>query len=201
MFWIREPLTAEIRDFLSNNALASFSYRELGCTKGRNVGGYNTDRYRIQLGSGPEAWERAKRAVRDWRMLSLDWARMCWPYKKLVPGTVIAVKAHHFGFYSLHAAKIVYVVDEPARFGVACGTLKSHALSGEESFQVYQENDGKVFFELTAISKPQHWLAWVFYPLLRQMQSNFAKDALHAMLEAITALNEPNQPADEPTSD
>jgi len=97
MLWIREPLTAEIRDFLSNNALSSFSYRELGCTKGRNVSGFNTDRYRIQLGTGPETWERAKRAVRDWRMFSIDWARMCWPYKKLVPGTVIAVKAHHFG--------------------------------------------------------------------------------------------------------
>jgi len=101
----------------------------------------------------------------------------------------------------LNAAKIVYVVDEPTRFGVACGTLKTHAICGEESFLVYQEEDGKVYFELTAISKPRHWLAWFFYPLVRQLQSNFAKDSLHAMLEAMTAPNAPGRAAGEPASD
>lgn len=185
MFRFREPLTAEIRDFLSNNALTSFSYKDLGCTRGRSVPGFNTDRLRIQLGGGDIIFEKAKRAIRDWRMFNIEWVKLCWPYKKLVPGTVVAVQAHHYGFYSLNAAKILYVVDEPKRFGFAYGTLVKHVARGEELFLVYQEDDGSVWYEVTAISRPNHWLAWVFYPLTRRRQARFAKDSLQAMLEAM----------------
>ena len=102
MIRFREPLTADIRDFLNNSALTAFSYLDLGCTRGRNVAGYNTDRFRIELGSEEATFEKAKRALRDWRGFSTDWARICWPYKKIVPGAVVAVLAHHYGFYSVN---------------------------------------------------------------------------------------------------
>ena len=72
MIRFREPLTADIRDFLNNNALTEFSYSDLGCTRGRNVAGFNTDRFRIELGTGDATLEKAKRAIRDWRGFSTD---------------------------------------------------------------------------------------------------------------------------------
>lgn len=187
MFRLREPLTADIRDFLNSNALTAFSYKDLGCTRGRSVPGFNTDRARIQLGSGDIIFERAKRAIRDWRMFSMEWVKLCWPYKKLIPGTVVAIQAHHFGFYSVNAAKILYVVEEPQRFGFAYGTLMNHVARGEELFVVYQDEDGKVWYELTAISRPNHWLMWLFYPLARRRQGRFLADSMQAMLEAMVA--------------
>ena len=191
MLRFREPLTADIRDFLNNNALTEFSYPDVGCTKGRSLPGYNTDRYRIQLGKGDVSFERSKRALRDWRMFSTEWVRICWPYKKLIPGTVVAAQAHHYGLFSVNAARIVYVVDEPRRFGFAYGTMGNHMVRGELLFVVYQEEDGRVFYELTSISRPNHWLSWVFYPLTRQLQTRFAQDSLHALLEALSGPDVP----------
>lgn len=185
MIRFREPLTADIRDFLNSNALTAFSYSDLGCTRGRNVAGFNTDRFRIELGTGEITFEKAKRALRDWRGFSTDWVRLCWPYKKIVPGTVVAVLAHHYGIYSVNAARIVYAVDEPKRFGYALGSLTSHMVRGEMLLVTYLQDDGRVYYELTSITRPGHWLSWVFYPLARQLQNQFARDSLHALLESM----------------
>jgi len=189
MIRLSEPLTADIRDFLNNNALTEFSYRDLGCTRGRNVAGFNTDRLRIEVGTGEETLEKAKRSLRDWRQFSTAWVRLCWPYKKLAPGTVVAVVAHHYALVSVNAARIVYVIDEPTRFGFAFGTLTRHVVRGEMAFLVYLEESGKVFYEVTSISRPAHWLSWVFYPLGRQLQTRFMRDSLHALLASL--LNQP----------
>lgn len=200
MIRFREPLTADIRDFLNNNALTEFSYSDLGCTRGRNVVGFNTDRFRIELGTGDAALEKAKRAIRDWRGFATDWVRLCWPYKKIAPGAVVAVLVHHYGVYSLNAARIVYVVDEPKKFGFAFGSLLRHILRGEMLFLVYQEPDGKVYYELTSISRPRHWLTWVFYPLGRQLQNRFSRDSLRALLESMMAPDSRRSVPAEPAS-
>ncbi len=174
---------------MNNNALTEYSYSDQGCTRGRNVAGFNTDRVRIELGLGDVVLEKAKRGLRDWQGFSTDWVRLCWPYKKIVTGAVVAILAHHYTLYSLNAARIVYVIDAPKRFGFALGSLMRHVLRGEVSFLVYQEADGKVYYELTSISRPGHWLSWLFYPLTRQLQHRFARDSLHAFLESMLARN------------
>ena len=201
MIRFREPLTADIRDFLNNSALTAFSYLDLGCTRGRNVAGYNTDRFRIELGAEEATFEKAKRALRDWRGFSTDWVRICWPYKKIVPGAVVAVLAHHYGFYSVNAARIVYVVDEPKRFGFALGSLSNHMVRGELLLVVYAEGEGRVFYELTFVSRPAHWLSWVFYPLGRQLQKAFARDSLHALLESLLQRDTPRRSSTVPETE
>lgn len=200
MIRFREPLTADIRDFLNSNALTAFSFPDLGCTRGRNVAGFNTDRFRIELGTGEAVYEKAKRALRDWRGFATDWVRLCWPYKKIVPGTVVAVLISHYGLYSVNACRVVYVVDEPKRFGFALGSLTSHVLRGEMLSLVYQEDDNRVFYEVTTISRPGHWLSWVFYPLGRHLQNSFARDSLHALLEAMMAQEVPRRATTETES-
>jgi hypothetical protein len=49
-----------------------------------------------------------------------------WPNAPIQAGTEVAVAVYHFGFYSLNATRVVYVVDETRpiqRFGFALGTL------------------------------------------------------------------------------
>jgi uncharacterized protein (UPF0548 family) len=79
--------------------------------------------------SGEIAWQRAVEAVRGWQMFNMPRLRLCWPTAPLPVGTEVAVLVHHFGFFSLNACRIVYLVDDNAgtkRFGFAYGTLNEH---------------------------------------------------------------------------
>jgi hypothetical protein len=63
---------------------------------------------------GRAAYARAVDALRHWRMTTLGWASIHPPRATLAPGTVVAMVVHHFGFWSTHACRIVYAVDEVA---------------------------------------------------------------------------------------
>ena len=51
-------------------------------------------------------------------------------------------------------ARVVAVVDEPARCGFAYGTLDGHPVSGEESFVVHRSPDGSVWLTLRSLTRP-----------------------------------------------
>jgi uncharacterized protein (UPF0548 family) len=107
-------------------------------------------------------------------------------------GTDVAVSIHHFGFYSLNACRIVYVVDEEGtvkRFGFAYGTLAEHAETGEERFTVeWNRGDDRVWYYILAFSRPKKMLARLGYPLSRLLQKRFANGSKAAMLEAVSRM-------------
>jgi len=93
----------------------------------------------------------------------------------------------HFGFYSLNACRIVYVVDEhgpPRRFGFAYGTLPAHVECGEERFMIEMSADGTVSYSLRAVSKPRLLLTRIGYPIVRRLQKRFVRDSQAAMFAA-----------------
>jgi uncharacterized protein (UPF0548 family) len=120
-------------------------------------------------------------------MFSMPWVRLHWPSAPIQVGTDVAVSTHHFGFYSLNACRIVYVVDEEGpieRFGFAYGTLGEHAESGEERFTVeWNREDDSVWYDILAFSRPRQMLARLGYPLSRLLQKKFAKGSKLAMLQ------------------
>jgi uncharacterized protein (UPF0548 family) len=105
-----------------------------------------------------------------------------------VQGTVAAVLASHFGFYSLNFCRVVYLLDDDGpvrRTGFAYGTLIEHAERGEELFSVeWHRPDDSVHYEVLAYSQPAHWLARLGYPLARNLQRRFARESLAAMAAA-----------------
>ena len=149
---------------------------------------YNVDHNRIQLGSGEVTWQRATEAIRSWRMFSIEWVNLHWPSAAIQVGTDVVVSVHHFGFYSLNACRIVYVVDEEGpmkRFGFAYGTLAEHAESGEERFTIeWNRADDSVWYDILAFSRPRQMLARLGYPLSRSLQKRFAEGSKAAMLKA-----------------
>lgn len=77
-----------------------------------------------------------------------------------------------FGPFAVKApARVVYVIDEPNRKGFAYGTLPGHPESGEEAFILERTDDGSVWLEIRALSRPAGWFWWMVYPVLRLMQS------------------------------
>jgi uncharacterized protein (UPF0548 family) len=117
--------------------------------------------------------------------LTTVFAGDCEPVK----GTVAAVLASHFGFYSLNFCRVVYVLDDDGpirRTGFAYGTLIEHAERGEELFSVeWHRHDDSVHYEVLAYSQPAHWLAKLGYPFARRLQLRFARESMAAMAAAV----------------
>ncbi len=189
MFSLRRPSEDEIRRHLAAQRYLPFSYREVGATReGAPPKGYAVDRYRARLGNGEEVFERAKEALRGWRQLDLGWAEVVPREAPLEVGTTVAVLARQYGFWSLNAARVVYLVggsDRVERFGFAYGTLPGHGEKGEERFTVeWNHEDDSVHYDVLAFSRPNHPLAWLGFPLARTLQRRFARDSKGEMVRA-----------------
>ena len=118
-------------------------------------------------------------------MFDMEWIELCRPNAPIEPGSTVAVLARHFGFWSLNVCRIVYVLDEPRRYGYAYGTLPEHAETGEERFTVEWREDDSVWYDIRAFSRDKHPLAKTAYPLSRMLQARFRRDSGLAMQRAV----------------
>ena len=82
------------------------------------------------------------------------------------------------------AGRVVYVIDEPTRSGFAYGTLPCHPERGEEAFTVARRGD-RIWFEITAFSRPRHPLARIGAPVTRLFQVRVTQAYLDAMRRAL----------------
>jgi uncharacterized protein (UPF0548 family) len=135
LFSLRKPSDDAVRRFLSSQKDLPFSYKEVGASReGVVPRGYTVDRYRVKLGEGAEAYERAVEALRGWRQFALGWVQLLPPDAPIEVGTTVGVRVRHYGFWSLNPARIVYLVEEMGdveQFGFGYGTLPVHAERGE----------------------------------------------------------------------
>jgi uncharacterized protein (UPF0548 family) len=188
MFRLRKPNEARLERIRASYGDLPLSYAEIGCSRDTAPPGYVVDNYRVQLGSGPAVFERARQAVRDWRVLRLGWVEPCWPDAPVKEGTLVGTVARVFGLWTVNVSRIVYVVEEEgpvSRYGFAYGTLPGHAECGEERFVVeWRRADDSVWYDLRAVSRPGGWLTWLAYPLTRRLQRRFGRDSMRALVEA-----------------
>ena len=191
MFQFSEPSTQRISRFLDAQRGATFSYDEVGASRGdaKVPTGYAVDHNRVRLGEGRETFGRAVAALYTWKMFDLGWARVVPEGAPVEVGTTVAVLAKHYGFHSLNPCRISYTIEQDggdlARRGFAYGTLPDHGEKGEERFTVeWRRIDDSVFYDLYAFSRPNQLLAKLGYPLARHLQHRFAGDSLQAMVRA-----------------
>jgi uncharacterized protein (UPF0548 family) len=123
-------------------------------------------------------------------MFDLGWASICWPDAKIEAGTTVAALARHLGFWSLHPARIVFLVDDDdarmRRVGFAYGTLRGHGERGEETFIIERlYSDDSVWYDLRSFSRPGQLLTALGYPLARILQKRFARESTQRMLNAV----------------
>ncbi|HEY2866811.1 MAG TPA: DUF1990 domain-containing protein [Pyrinomonadaceae bacterium] len=194
MFLLTKPTTDRIDNFLNQREADTFSYPDVGATRESTpLQRYNIDHNRQLLGSGEQVFEKAKTAVRQWKMFEVPGLELFYPDTPIEPGRNVAPLAHHLGFWSLNSCRIVYVIDEPYRFGFAYGTLTQHVEIGEERFTVeFHPDTGEVWYDIFAISRPGSLLIKLGYPYSRYKQKQFAVGSKAAMLRAVT--NDPISP-------
>lgn len=188
VFSVVKPAPEVIRKFLQSQENQPFSYEQLGASRQGAPQGYDVDHHRVQLGSGAQIFEEARKALRRWKMFDLSWISLCWPDTPIEANATVAILAWHAGFWSLNACRIVYLIEEHGaceRCGFAYGTLPGHGERGEERFTVEQRgDDDSVWYDIYAFSRPR-LLTRLAYPYARLLQQRFARDSIEAMRQAV----------------
>ena len=185
MFTLFEPSGAQIEDFLSRQKDLPFSYSEVGASQTTIPSDYPINHHRIQLGSGADAFARAKNAIQNWTMYKLSWTQLYPIDAPVAVDGVVCVVVNHGFCWSLNSCRIIYIIEENGereRFGFAFGTLPGHSEEGEERFTIeWCHADDSVWFELLAFARPHHILAKIGFPFVRLFQRKFAEDCGQAM--------------------
>jgi uncharacterized protein (UPF0548 family) len=188
MFFLNRPGPESISEFLSAQKQQQFSYEHVGASRTQAPSGYVVDHNRIQLGEGRIVFDRAKNAIKQWKMFDISWLQLFWPDVPIAEGATVAIAVSHLGFWSLNAARIVYTIEEQGaieRYGFAYGTLPDHAEMGEERFTVeFHAEDESVWYDLYAFSRPRA-LARLALSYTRALQKKFASDSKIAMQRAV----------------
>ncbi len=188
MFMLTEPSLQVVREFIATQSDSTFSYAAVGATNAVPPPEYTLDHNRVQLGLGNEVYEHAVEALRRWRQFDLGWVKIVPPRSRIEVGTTVAVQARTFGFWSLNACRIVYLISDEGpikRFGFAYGTLADHVERGEERFTVeWHREDNSVWYDILAFSRPAHPLVRTAFPLARMLQKRFVKESLSLMTAA-----------------
>jgi uncharacterized protein (UPF0548 family) len=186
MLRLRRPGSEIVRRFLASQHGLELSYDgEAGTNRDETPPGYATDHNRQQLGTGAATFERAKEAIRAWKMFPAPWTVIEPVTTPITTGETLAVHVRVLGVWFLNATRIVYTIDEPRRFGFAYGTLPGHAERGEERFTVEWLDDDTVWYDVLAFSRPRHFLARVMYPLARMFQRRFGRQSKASMDAAV----------------
>ena len=184
MFKISEPNERDVELFIAGQRNLPFTYKEVGATNTTPPTGYTVDHNRIQLGEGESTYECAVEALKNWQQFDLGWVTIVPRGVVVETGATVAVKARAFATWSLNACRVVYVIDEPRRFGFAYGTLPDHVERGEERFFVEWLDDDSVWYDILAFSRPQHPIVKLSAPLARRLQKRFARESLARMKSA-----------------
>ena len=179
------PVDSDLQSYLLQQANASHSYAEVGASQTGFPTGYDHDYNRFHLGKGRLAFQQARRAIEEWRPFANGWTEVYPKEAPLAVGTTVAVLFRLCGLWWRNSTRIVYVVDEPDRFGFAYGTLVGHVERGEEYFGVEMDDEGEVWFRLEAFSRPAYWATRLTYPLARFFQRRFVRAAGRAMQAAV----------------
>ena len=182
MFFLLKPDPIKIQKYLN---IAIRRGDKPNYTQGLDLdpppAGFVVDHHRILLGT--DCYPTARRQLQQWKMFEMGWVRLCWEDAPIAVGVTIASLISLGIVWSLCPVRIVSVIDEPRRAGFSYATLPDHEECGEERFLVEWLENGEVWFDVYAISRPRHWLARLGKPVVRLLQKRFARGAMRAMLE------------------
>jgi uncharacterized protein (UPF0548 family) len=199
MHSFRKPSAETVRNFLHAQAKLDFTYSPVGATADPSPpAAYRLNHTRHRIGTGREAFDRAKAALRRWDQFRIGWVEIQPADAPIRPGQVVAIVAHRLGLWWLNACRVVYVVDEDdpaapyARFGFAYGTLPDHVGSGEERFLVdWDAQTDSVYYDVQAYSRPHMILARLGYPYMRRSQRRFGAESAAAMERSMAEAGTP----------
>ena len=153
----------------------SLTYPQVGATRaaGPLPAGYHHLRYRTCLGEVPLA--AAGDAILGWRMHRAAGTRIEASAPRATPGVEVTVGLGVGRLRITAPCRVVWIVEEDDRVGFAYGTLPGHPEHGEESFVAGRAADGRVWFTVTAFSRPARWFTRAAGPVVVLFQQAYVR--------------------------
>lgn len=175
------PSDPNLLSFLQEQSSKDFTYPKVGATQSTAPKHFDEDHNFIELGHGEQLWQGAKSLLNTWQHFPQPWTKVVDPNERIKEGQTVAVLFRIFGIWFSNSARIVYIIDEPNRYGFAYGTLPGHIEMGEELFLLERDDRGGISYHIKAFSRPAHWLVRLGYPIARFFQARFVRASLAAM--------------------
>lgn len=147
---------------------ARFTYPEVGHSAGEPPPGYAAFTYTRTLAT--RDFGAASAALLSWQVQLRSGIRVAASSANVEADSVVLMRIGLGPFAVGAPCRVVYVVDEPDRQGFAYGTLPGHPESGEESFVLQVEDNGRLIFTITAFSRPATVLTKLAGPIGRAAQ-------------------------------
>ena len=152
--------------------------------------GFRFTRTLEPLGDGPDVLARAVAGLEAWAVYP-GWLTLYPAQPPLKVETDVALITGLGPLKTVSAVRVVNIEKDiekdNAHAAFTLGTLPQHAVSGGERFCVYRDEQERVWYELTAVSKPQQPLVKLGAPVLRLVQTQFAKDSLRSLRRFIAS--------------
>jgi uncharacterized protein (UPF0548 family) len=190
---LREPSAAELaarRGELSGAPLAAPADLIDRVDHGRRPAAWFLDESGGSLGRGEQTWRAAIAAVERWGFYEQEWLRLS-PPSRIEVGALAAMIVRVGPLWFTNWCRITERIAEDRRFGFVYVTLGDHAEAGAERFLVNRADDGEIRWQLTAVSRPGAWFAWIGQPAVRVLQARFRRGALAAMRAAVSVAGGP----------
>ena len=190
---LRPPSADEIAKALG--ADNRFTYPEVGLSRElalpaareRLSRRYDVDLREFPLGKGRDVFERARASLLAWRHFEVPWLTFhcTGPVSQ---GQAVASVLAIAGVWFVNPCRVVYTeLDRADRVAYGYGTLRGHAESGEERFEVsFDPVSEGVVYRLSAFSRPALLATTVAYPFARRIQKRFAVASARALAQAST---------------
>lgn len=180
MLTLQSPTSSKLKTWLRALQDEPLSYSHRSGIESPPQKGFIPDVHRVRLGSGSETYQQACAALDAWQMFP-TWAVVHPRGSEQTSGKIVAMVARICGLWWINPCRILRRCDSERTHGFVYGTLPQHTECGEERFQVEFLADDSVWYEIRAFSRPQHWMAWLGFPLARWWQCQFVKDSQAAM--------------------
>ena len=183
---LQKPDRRQLEALKASQRNMPVTYERIGATERKEATpGYEWDEHRTLLGRGEDVFEAARDVLSQWGMLPDNWIALHSSDTPQRRGRIVVIAVKVLFTWWLNSAKIVYTINEYRRYGFAYGTLPAHAECGEERFLVEMDDEGRVWYRITAFSRPRHWLAKIFKNLTRRYQMRFAQDSIATVKRAV----------------
>ncbi len=189
VLYLRGAGDREAEELRSSMVAEPFSYGT-GILDRPAPSGMSDDRLDVVLGSGDEAWKRARRALDEWTHFDLPWAGVTTGGSSAQSGQAVVVHARRLGIHMAVGCRIIETHDsvdtERQRYGFTYGTLRSHIMRGEERFEVWRDvATDEVGYTIHAKATPGRWYSRLAKPLVDHYRGQFRRDSVTAMAKAV----------------
>ena len=144
-----------------------FSYNSVGVTQPGEASWSTTGprpfEKTLTVSDNPDAFEPLSQELMNWKIKTRSGFRID-PQDPVAQGKNYWLIATFGPLVIKEPARIVEVIDEPARKGFSYGTLVGHPVSGEEAFVLSRNSDG-VFLTLRSVTAPGSGVWRLLFPI------------------------------------